>query len=168
MEKWFKILTKMVCLQYVASCVVLALTFERIDDYKLDICSYQRKKISYKKLLSEKRKYGSSHIHFLNEQCVKVIRYEQLKSTYGFNLLCTAWICFFKHLESARNFPHSSHFFFEYQAGVSSDSLFMWDTEWFRSWDSCLNFFLQTEHANCLSSECINMWMSIFERVAVL
>ena len=65
MEKWFKILTKRVCLQYVASCVVLALTFERIDDYKLDICSYQRKKISYKKLLSEKRKYGSSHIHFL-------------------------------------------------------------------------------------------------------
>ena len=71
----------MVCLQYVASCVVLALTFERIDDYKLDICSYQRKKISYKKLLSKKRKYGSSHIHFLtkNEQCVKVIRYEQFK-----------------------------------------------------------------------------------------
>ena len=69
--------------------------------------------------------------------------------TYGFNLLWTAWICFLRHLESARNFPHSSHFFFEDQIGTTSNSLFICNTEWFRSWDSCLNLILQTEQANC-------------------
>lgn len=87
---------------------------------------------------------------------------------YGFNLLWTAWTCFFRHFESAKYFWHNSHCFLEYHTGTLSLFLSICVTVWFFNCANCAKFFIQIEHANFFSFEWIWLWTSNWFAVDVL